>query len=106
MFGLRRPPSVDRMRTPPLVSCAAAISALAILSLSAAPAYAQSTASAELRPVAVAPLPAPRRWKWRSPALVVAGIGGIVVGLPTMLLGGLTMALFSGPYSEGVRTRP
>jgi hypothetical protein len=47
------------------------------------------------------PIDSTKRWKWRSPALVAVGTGGIVVGVPTMLLGGLVMALTAGPYSEG-----
>jgi hypothetical protein len=48
-----------------------------------------------------APLGDAKRWKWRSPALVAVGTGGIVVGVPAMLLGGLVMALSAGPFNEG-----
>lgn len=51
-----------------------------------------------LSPLAPAP---PRRTRWRSPALFAAGIGGIVIGLPTMAIGGLAMALSASSYSEG-----
>ena len=86
-------PSVDAMRTIDLLRRAVAVGAIGVLSLACAPVQAQTTDGTRPAP--------PPRWKWRSPALVWAGIGGIVVGLPTMLLGGLTMALFSGPYDEG-----
>jgi hypothetical protein len=96
---------------------AVALGALAILSLLTATAHADSPESSDphtiigamgspalaLPPLSsvttAAPLDDAKRWKWRSPALVAVGTGGIVVGVPTMLMGGLVMA-FSSSFSE------
>jgi hypothetical protein len=98
---------------------AAALGALGILSLLTTTAHAEPPESSDshaiigamdspalalptLTSVSTAPpLDSTKRWKWRSPALVAVGTGGIVVGVPTMLLGGLVMALAAGPFSEG-----
>jgi hypothetical protein len=42
----------------------------------------------------------------RSVPLEVLGVGGIVVGLPTMLLGGIATALAAGPYDTGGNAAP